>query len=260
MAMTELGIQAVEVRGLRVILGEQVALRGIDLTVQAGSRVALVGANGAGKSTLLRALAGLVRVDAGEIAINGTPLAVDPWQARRAIGLVAHKPMLYPELTAAENLRFYARLYGLDQPSERVAAGLNRVGLADRADSRVGTLSRGMAQRLALARALLHEPSILLLDEAESGLDSAATERLLGVLHAEAGQRTVILASHDLGFVQAAADDVVMLKAGRVASTLPLANRSAEWLRERYAEVLAVPVVTGKSSGQLVGAEGVRGS
>lgn len=259
-AVAENCAPAVEVRGLRVVLGEQIALRGVNLTVQSGARVALTGPNGAGKSTLLRALAGLVRVDAGDIEINGTALAVDSWQARRAIGFVAHKPMLYPELTAAENLRFYARLYGLDQLSERVAAGLSRVGLADRANSRAGTLSRGMTQRLALARALLHEPSILLLDEAESGLDASATELLLDVLRADVGKRTVILASHDLGFVQAAADEVVMLKAGRVAGRIELADRSGGWLQKQYADMLALPAARDRSGGQLVSAEGARGS
>lgn len=260
MAVAENSAPAVEVRGLRVILGEQVALRGVNLAVRAGTRVALVGPNGAGKSTLLRALAGLVRVDAGEVEINGAPLTVDPWQARRAIGFVAHKPMLYTELTAAENLRFYARLYGLDRLSERVAEGLSRVGLADRANSRAGTFSRGMTQRLALARALLHEPSILLLDEAESGLDAAATDLLLDVLRAESGQRTVILASHDLGFVQAAADQVVMLKAGRVAGSLDLTDRSGGWLQQQYADMLARSPASGRTRGQLVSAEGAHSS
>ena len=251
---------AVEVQGLRVILGEQFALRNVSLQIQAGARVALVGANGAGKSTLLRALAGLVRPESGEIALHGVPLAADPWHARRAIGFVGHQPMLYPELTAAENLRFYARLYGLDDIGGRVAAGLRRVDLAYRADSRVGTLSRGMLQRLALARALLHEPSILLLDEAESGLDAVATGLLLDVLRAQAGQRTVILASHDLGFVHAAADEVLMLRAGRVADRLHLAAHPLSWLQERYAEVLAHSTAAKPDQRQPVGAEGSRRS
>jgi heme exporter protein A len=239
---------AVEIVGLRVILGEQVALRGVNLSVRAGICVALVGPNGAGKSTLLRALAGLVRPESGHVSLDGRPLASDPWYARRAIGFVGHQPMLYPELTAAENLRFYGRLYGLDRLNERVRAGLTQVQLLDRADSRADTLSRGMMQRLALARALLHEPSILLLDEAESGLDATATDLLLGILHAQAGQRTVILASHDLGFVQAAADEVVILRNGRVIERLMLADGSRARLHERYADVLARPTTRGPAT------------
>jgi heme exporter protein A len=227
---------------LRIVLGDQVALRGISLSVAYGARVAVIGPNGAGKSTLLRALSGLARLASGEILVHGTSLSADPWLARRAVGVVGHQPMLYPDLTAAENLRFYAQLYSLDRVSERVATGLERVGLLDRAASRVGTLSRGMVQRLSLARALLHEPSILLLDEAESGLDSAATELLLQVLDGEASRRTVLLASHDLAFVQAAASEMVILRHGRVAERLPLDGHSGGWLQDRYAEVLARPI------------------
>jgi heme exporter protein A len=246
---------AVEVRGLRVAFGEQTVLRGVSLSIASGVRTGLIGPNGAGKSTLLRALAGLVRPERGEIAVHGVAISTEPWQARRAVGVVGHQPMLYPELTAAENLEFYARLYGLDAVPARVAAGLSRVGLADRADSQVATLSRGMQQRLALARALLHEPSILLLDEAESGLDAAATDMLLGLLRDDVGQRTVILASHDLGFVQAAVSEAVILRSGRLADRLPLNGQTAAWLQEQYARVLARSVERpGASHQALIGA------
>ena len=168
--------------------------------------------------------------------------------------------MLYPELSAAENLRFYARLYGLDDIAARVTGGLKRVDLLDRANSRTDTLSRGMVQRLALARALLHEPSILLLDEAESGLDAVATDLLLDILRAEAGRRTVILASHDLGFVRAAADEVVLMRAGRVADRLQVAGESLSWLQDRYAEVLAHAPGARDTTRQPVIAESVRRS
>ncbi|MCC7367630.1 MAG: ABC transporter ATP-binding protein [Chloroflexi bacterium] len=236
--MDEAARPAVDVRRLRVVLGDQTVLRGIDLTAAAGSRVGLVGPNGAGKSTLLRALAGLLRPERGTILLNGVELAEDPWHGRRAVGVVGHQPMLYPELTARENLQFYARLYGLPDAGARADEGLRRVGLEERAGSRAGALSRGMLQRVALARALLHDPSILLLDEAESGLDAVATDHLLDVLRAEHGRRTVILASHDLSFVQAAAEHVVLLRAGRVVETLDLAGQTLSWLQEQYANVL----------------------
>ena len=229
-------MSAVELRGVRVILGEQPVLRGIDLAVGRGRKLALVGPNGAGKSTLLRVVAGLLHPSNGEVSVEGRPVASDPWHARRAVGMVAHQPMLHPELTARENLLTYGRLYGLDRLGERVAAGLERVGLAGRANSRVSTLSRGMVQRLALARALLHEPSVLLLDEAETGLDTRARDRLVEAL---GGDLTAILATHDFGHVSEVADEVVFLVRGRIVGRCELAGLSAAELRERYAGALA---------------------
>jgi heme exporter protein A len=227
---------AVELHGVRVSLGEQPVLRGIDLAVGRGRTVALVGPNGAGKSTLLRVIAGLLRPSEGEVSVEGRPVASDPWHARRAVGMVGHQSMLHPELTARENLLTYGRLYGLDRLGERVTAGLERVGLAGRANSRVSTLSRGMAQRLALARALLHEPSVLLLDEAETGLDARARDLLVEAL---GGAQTAILATHDLGHVAEVADKVMFLVRGRIAGRCGLAGLDATDLRERYAEALA---------------------
>jgi ABC-type multidrug transport system ATPase subunit len=214
-------------------------LNGTDLTVDPGTRLALVGPNGAGKSTLLRVIAGLLRPASGIVQIDGRSIADDPWHARRTVGLVGHQPMLYPELTSRENLTFYARLYGLDGAEERVAAALTRVDLSRRAGDRVGTLSRGMLQRLALARALLHEPAILLLDEAESGLDAHAHELLIAALGAGPERRTVLLASHDLGYVCEVAEAVAFLHRGRVAEVVQTAGLTIAALQDRYAEVLA---------------------
>jgi heme exporter protein A len=150
--------------------------------------------------------------------------------------MVGHQSMLHPDLTARENLAVYARLYGLDCVADRVAAGLARVDLSARADSRASTLSRGMTQRLALARALLHEPSILLLDEAESGLDARARDRLMSALDAD---RTVILATHDLAYVSDVATEVAFLNRGRIVGTLATPGLSPAELRERYAATLA---------------------
>ena len=237
---------AVEVSGVRVILGDQPALRGVDLAVECGARPALVGPNGAGKSTLLRVVAALLRPHAGEVRIDGRSLTEDPSRTRRAVGLVAHQSMLHPELTCQENLTTYARLYGLDRVGERVATGLERVGLRGRAGSRAATLSRGMAQRLALARALLHEPSVLLLDEAESGLDVRARDLLVSALgHGSVGTEsplrplTAILATHDLDFAAQVADRVVFLNRGRIVGECQTAGLGGAALRERYAEALA---------------------
>jgi heme exporter protein A len=230
---------AVEVRGLRVILGEQPALRGVNLIVARGTRLALVGPNGAGKSTLLRVLAGLLRPESGEVAVHGHTLASDPWGLRRSVGLVGHHAMLHPDLTARENLTVYARLYGLDRAAERVEDGLRAVALTDRATSRVATLSRGMLQRLTLARALLHDPAVLLLDEAETGLDARARDLLAATLEDGSGQRTVVLTSHDLGYVRDVTDEIAFMRAGRIVERVRTADLDAAALRQRYADALA---------------------
>jgi heme ABC exporter ATP-binding subunit CcmA len=230
---------ALEVHGLRVVLGELPVLRGVDLSVRRGARLALVGPNGAGKSTLLRAAAGLIRPNSGDVRIAGRSIRADPWHARRSVGLVGHQSMLHPELTARENLRVFARLYALDRSDERVEASLCQVGLAERGDARAATLSRGMLQRLALARALLHEPSLLLLDEAETGLDVRAHDHLVSAVAEHEGGRTAILASHDLGFVREVADEVVFLRLGRAVERVRTAGLADAELREVYSDAMA---------------------
>jgi heme exporter protein A len=234
---------AVDVRALRVVLGEQPVLRGVNLDVAGGTRLALVGPNGAGKSTLLRVLAGLLRPESGEVVVCGHTLASDPWRLRRSVGLVGHHAMLHPDLTARENLAVYAKLYGLDRAAERVEDGLRAVALTDRAGSRAATLSRGMLQRLTLARALLHDPSVLLLDEAETGLDARARDVLAATLdhgsgNRGSGDRTVLLASHDLAYVHEVADEIAFMRAGRIIERVRTRDLDAASLRQRYAEVL----------------------
>jgi ABC-type multidrug transport system ATPase subunit len=242
------GAAALELRALRVILSDQPVLRGIDLTLGHGVKLALVGPNGAGKSTLLRVLGGLLRPAGGDVWIDGRSLAADPWHVRRAVGMVGHLAMLHPELTAHENLKLYARLYGLARPDDRASAGLATVGLSDRTGSRVSTLSRGMLQRLALARALLHEPSILLFDEAETGLDSRARDVLESALR---GPRTAVMASHDLSFVREVADEVAFMRSGRIVGRCQAAGTSAAELAERYADALARRLSTRREAALL---------
>jgi len=194
-------------------------LRGVSFTLQAGERLALLGANGAGKTTLLRLLAGLTRPGGGRILIDGLDLCRQTREVQRRVGFVAHQSYLYDELSALENLQFFARMYGLRQSAERAALLLRRVGLERRARERVGTFSRGLLQRLALARALLHAPTLLLLDEPETGLDQAGQVLLAELLHEHrAGGGTLIFTTHDLESVPGRSERVVWLHRGRVVS------------------------------------------
>ena len=182
--------------------GEREVLRGITLSVPAGSTLLLLGANGAGKTTLLRILAGLLRPHRGAVSVEGR------------IGFLGHEPLLYRDLSPEENLRFHARLHGV--PEARVAEVLEAVELGRRAGDPVRTLSRGMVQRAAIARTVLHDPDVLLLDEPYANLDPGATERLRPLL---AG-RTRVLVSHDVESGRAEADQVVGLRDGRVTSEI----------------------------------------
>ena len=208
---------AIEARAVRVAYGATVALRGVDLAVPWGARLALLGPNGAGKSTLLRVLATLARPTGGEVRLGGCDPARDPFAARRLIGVVAHQTYLYDDLTALENLRFYAALYGLRDPAGRAAELLDAVGLATKRDARARALSRGQQQRLTIARALLHDPPILLLDEPDTGLDLTAFGLLERLLLDRPGGRTIVLATHNLRLAARLCDSFAILDAGRLA-------------------------------------------
>ncbi|HEX5167329.1 MAG TPA: heme ABC exporter ATP-binding protein CcmA [Thermomicrobiales bacterium] len=202
--------------------GTKVALRDVTFRLATGEAVALLGANGAGKTTLLRTLATLARPTRGRVSAFG----VDAWSARpdvRArIGVVAHQPYVYPELSCAENLIFFATMFNLDAASDRAAAALARVGLARRAEDRAATLSRGLLQRLNLARAILHEPAALVLDEPDTGLDAAGREVLSEIVQAQvAGGGSVVLTTHALEYALELATRVVVLAGGRVVLDAP---------------------------------------
>ena len=228
-----------EIYGLKKSFGLKPILRGIDLNLHAGERMALLGANGAGKTTLLRILAGLTRPTDGRILIDGLNLVQQTREIRRKIGFVAHQPYLYDELSALENLIFFARMYALAQPQARAIELLQRVGLSKKARERAGALSRGQAQRLALARALLHEPQLLLLDEPDTGLDQdglALSGELLAEHHARGG--TILFTTHDLEAALGRSDQIVMLNNGRVAYQQATACLEQERLHEVYQEVV----------------------
>ena len=175
------------------------AVDGIDLALPAGAFLTIFGPNGAGKTSLLRMLAGALRPTRGEVRLAGKPLAPGSPEGRERIGVLSHQTYLYAHLSARENLRFYGRLYGLSGLDDRVDARLDQVGLKTRADDRVQGFSRGMRQRLGLARTLLHDPELVLLDEPYTGLDPHAAAVLRGVLEAlHDGRRTVVLVTHNL--------------------------------------------------------------
>jgi heme exporter protein A len=172
---------ALNVRAIRKTFVTRPVLKGVDLTVSAGQAVCLCGVNGAGKSTLLRVVAGLLRPDSGSVAIGEYDMRGEPEKAKRQLGMISHASMAYPELTVVENLTFAARLYGVPDRTRRIEELLAGTGLISYRYDRAGILSRGLMQRLAIARALLHRPAVLLADEPFTGLDADASERLLAI-------------------------------------------------------------------------------
>jgi heme exporter protein A len=221
----------VELEGLGRSYGERVVLRDVSLTLERGRTLLVLGPNGAGKSTLLRILATLLRPHAGRARVMGHELPRDGWAVRGRLGLLAHEPLLYRDLSGRENLRYHARLFGVAEA--RVGELLERVRMAARADEPVRTLSRGMAQRLAVCRAVLHEPELLLLDEPLANLDPAAAE-LVEPLIGRASGTTRVLTSHDPAGALAEADDVLGLRDGRAAVLAPARAVDPGRIRELY--------------------------
>jgi heme exporter protein A len=211
-----------DVRGLQRTFGRVRILNGIDLALQPGEVLVVAGPNGAGKTTLLRLLAGLLRPSGGEIRVLGQPLIHASASIRRAIGLLSHQSLLYDDLSLRENLMFTARLYTLDRPDLVVAEALTAAGLTERADDLPRKLSRGLLQRAAIARAMLHRPSLLLLDEPFTALDAPAAERLRADLQSRvtAGAALVIV-THHLEEAWQLATRVAVLVQGRWAAQEP---------------------------------------
>jgi heme exporter protein A len=229
---------ALEARGLEKWFGPLPAVRGIDFSLRPGEFLTLFGPNGAGKSTLLRLLCGALRPTRGTVAVYGAPLSEEGTRAQ--LGLLSHQSFLYPGLTARENLDFYARLYGLPGRRERVDQALAGVELWERRDDRVRTFSRGMQQRLALARTLLHQPRVVLLDEPYTGLDPHAAQQLRQVLERLRDWRTsVLLVTHNLSQGLEQADRVAIQVAGRWVSDEPRAQVDAALWERVYTERVA---------------------
>lgn len=228
----------IRINGLVKHYGLNPVLRNVQLHVRPGQFVGLVGPNGAGKTTLLRIVATLLKPSAGEVTVGGWPLPQHADKVREHIGLVSHQPLLYGDLTAAENLSFFARLYQLDNPNERVTAALKLVGLAARGRDPVRTFSRGMIQRLTIARATLHEPDVLLLDEPYTGLDPDASRLLDELLGQQAtAGRTILMITHDLARGLNLCERIAILNRGKITAEVERNGITAASLQELYAEV-----------------------
>jgi len=221
--------------------GLKTVLRDLEFTVSTGEFVALLGPNGAGKTTFLRILSSLSSPTMGVIRVAGFSLPQQAAAVRRRLGVVSHLPLLYGDLSAEENLTFYGRMYGVESLKGRIGEVLDLIGLAPRGRDLVRTFSRGMQQRLAIGRAILHDPDVLLLDEPHTGLDQDACAMLDAVLRQVAGRgRTVVMTSHDLARAADLASRFDVLSRGRIVATAAQADLSDHGLLEFYRESLAM--------------------
>lgn len=215
--------------------GLKAILRGVDFEAAPGEFVALIGPNGAGKTTFLRILSTLSRPTAGLVKVAGFRLPQQATYVRRRLGVLSHQPLLYSELTAEENLKFFGRMYSVNDLGNRISYVLEMVGLEDRGRDLVRTFSRGMQQRLAIGRAVLHDPEILLLDEPYTGLDQDACAMLDQILLEVAGQgRTVVMTSHDLARVENMATRYDVLSRGKIVSSEYRKNMPKDGLLSFY--------------------------
>ncbi|HVU12140.1 MAG TPA: heme ABC exporter ATP-binding protein CcmA [Phototrophicaceae bacterium] len=231
----------VETQALTKAYGWQPVLRKLDLSIERGQFVALLGPNGSGKSTLLRLLTGLSKPTSGTIRVGGWELPREAAAVRAQIGLVSHKALLYENLTARENLLFFCRLYNVSDPEDHIKRGLERVGLTRRGHDLVRTYSRGMLQRLSIARALIHDPHVLLMDEPYTGLDvdaAATLDNLMRDAHSEG--HTIIMTTHELDRAATLTERAIILSRGVIGYDAPM---SAD-IAARYFEI------TGAASAQ----------
>ena len=229
----------IQVHRLVKRFGPKMVLRGLEFEARQGEFVAILGPNGAGKTTFLRILSSLSRPTLGTVRIANHELPGEAAAVRRRLGVVSHLPLLYGDLTAEENLQFYGRMYAVEQVEQRITAALETVGLAGRRRDLVRTFSRGMQQRLAIARAVLHDPDVLLLDEPHTGLDQDACAMLDDVLRQVAAEgRTVVMTSHDLSRAQDLAARFDVLSRGSITASARLSELPRDGLLAFYRRAL----------------------
>jgi len=229
----------IQVHKLVKRFGLKNVLQGLDFQVEAGEFVALLGPNGAGKTTFLRILASLSRPAFGEVRIAGFRLPQQAAQVRHILGVVSHQPLLYGDLTAEENLYFYGRMYNLPHFERRAVEVLDLVGLSARRRDLVRTFSRGMQQRLAIGRAVMHDPEVMLFDEPHTGLDQDASSMLDNVLREVAARgRTVVMTSHDLARTADLATRFDVLSRGKIVASSGGGEMPPEKLADFYREAI----------------------
>ena len=230
---------AIEIKGLVKAFGRTPVLRGLDLDVPWGEVLTVLGPNGSGKTTLSNVLATLTKPDAGVVRVAGVNLLRAGQSVRRSIGVVTHDPLLYEHLSAYENLKFVGRMFRLDRLEERIAAAVDRMGLSARLHQRVHTLSHGMKKRFSIARSLLHDPPILLMDEPESGLDQEALAMLEELVLDKTVRRTVLMTTHNLDRALSLGQRMAILSRGRIAYHESLDSVGAESIKETYSRYAA---------------------
>ena len=229
----------IEISGLVKRFGPKVVLRSLNFNVEQGEFVALLGPNGAGKTTLLRILSSLSRPSLGLVRVAGLRLPEQASALRARLGVVSHLPLLYGDLTAEENLQFYGRMYDLENLNHRVVEVLDLVGLLPRRRDLVRTFSRGMQQRLAIGRSVLHDPEVILFDEPHTGLDQDACDMLDGVLRQVAARgRTVVMTSHDLARTEDLASRFDVLSRGVIQASIRKDELVRDGLLAFYRETL----------------------
>ena len=229
------GKPAIEINRLIKSFNHRPVLRGIDLKVNRGESVVIFGPNGAGKTTLLKILATVMKPTSGDITIEGFDLKKDADEVRRRIGVVSHQSFLYGSLTAYENLEFYARLQDIQNPGRRAKEVAAMVNMTARLGDRISTFSRGMQQRISIARALLHKPSVLLMDEPETGLDQHAIAMLWSLL--SQGGHTILLTTHSLERGLELADRVIILNKGKIVLEKPGREIDLKGCKQAYLEL-----------------------
>ncbi len=225
----------IEAQGLGKSFGSQAVLKNVNFKISKGECVAILGPNGAGKTTLIKVLATLTKASGGKVRLAGVDITKNAVQTRRQIGVVSHQPFLYDNLTAYENLKFYGKMYDVPDLEGRIFGVIDQVGLTTRIHDRVRIFSRGMQQRLSIARAILHDPPILLLDEPETGLDQGSTFMLSKLLKKSIeGNRTVLMTTHNLEWCLQLSDRVMVLHRGRITYAELGKNLDLTELRENY--------------------------
>jgi heme exporter protein A len=229
------GLQLIDIKGLTKQADNKLILRGIDLSIEQGETVAILGPNGAGKSTLLKVLATLIKPTTGHVMINGLSLKKNQLQIKKLFGYLPHSSLLYDQYSPLENLAFFGKLYGVKNPEIRATELVKEVGLSFFLNEPVKNFSRGMIQRIAIARAIVHEPKILYLDEPHTGLDQGAIGILNNVIVSmkEKGT-TTLMVTHDFKQAAEICDRILIMKNGKIVDDFKLKERNLDYVNEKY--------------------------